>query len=172
MLVRSRAYAEIQSLRVISDFECKTGGPGGQSDSEAGAPDCMRCSTAAVRLLRKCGEQDVGKFAAGAAAQRFQDGLVLAHGFAPSARVCGRNWRNSGCDGSGRRSWRRSPAARVARGLDDLLMDQLIDAEIAVHVTVQVEAVHLVVQPLDLGNLSIADVFAGHAASQGFQPRP
>ena len=35
-------------------------------------------------------EQDVGKFAAGAAAQRLQNGLVLTHGFAPSFAFTGK----------------------------------------------------------------------------------
>lgn len=50
------------------------------------------------------------------------------------------------------------------------MVDQLIDAEIAVHVAVQVEAVHLVMQPLDLGDFGVGDVFAGEAAGQAFEP--
>src|ERR1700751_3240320 len=35
-------------------------------------------------FVAQVGEQDVGELAAGAAAQRFQDRLVLAHGLAPA----------------------------------------------------------------------------------------
>ena len=58
----------------------------------------------------------------------------------------------------------------ASRGLDDLLVDQLVDPKIAVHVAVQVEAVHLVMQPLDFGDFGIGDVFAGKPPGKAFQP--
>ena len=38
------------------------------------------------------------------------------------------------------------------------------------HVAVQVEAVHLVMQPLDLGDLGVGDVFAGEPPGEAFEP--
>ena len=38
------------------------------------------------------------------------------------------------------------------------------------HVAAQVKAVHLVVQPLDLRDLLVGDVFAGQPAGQAFEP--
>ena len=38
------------------------------------------------------------------------------------------------------------------------------------HVAVQVKAVHFVVQPLDLGDFGVGDVFAGQAPGEAFQP--
>ena len=49
-------------------------------------------------------------------------------------------------------------------------MDQLVDAEIAGHVAVQVEPVHLVMQPLYLGDFGVGDVFAGKAPGEAFEP--
>ena len=57
----------------------------------------------------------------------------------------------------------------VARGRDDALVDALVDLEIAVHVAIEVMAVHLVVQPLDLGDFLVRDVLAGKASGEAFQ---
>src|SRR6185437_10522788 len=97
------------------------------------------------------GEQDVGEFAARAAAQRLQDRLVLAHGLAPALALAGEiGGVADAADASGEAGEGRKQGG-VARSLDDLLMNELVDAEIAMHVAMQVEAVHLVMQPLDLG---------------------
>src|SRR6185437_4149566 len=93
-------------------------------------------------LVAQVGEQDVGELAAGATAQRFQDRLVLAHGLAPALALAGEiGGVADAADTSGEAGIGREQGG-VARGLDDLLVDELVDAEIAVHVTVQVEAVH------------------------------
>src|SRR5438132_12402709 len=81
-------------------------------------------------LVAQVVEQDVAEFAAGAATQRLQDGLVLAHGLTPSLALAGKiggvaNTPDPSCEvGVG------ALEHCVARGLDDLLVVQLVDAEI------------------------------------------
>src|SRR6266446_5624829 len=41
-------------------------------------------------LVAQVQEQDVAEFAAGAATQRLQDGLVLTHGFSPALALAGK----------------------------------------------------------------------------------
>ena len=141
-----------------------------QASSECGRLARLQMLDRGGPLVAQMDEQDVAEFAAGAAAQRIQDGLVLAHGFAPSLPLAGEIGGvahppdPSGEIGVG------AEQRRVARGFDDLLVDQLVDPKIAVHVAMQVEAVHLVMQPLDLGDLGIGDVFAGEPAGQAFEP--
>src|SRR6202021_3995355 len=85
-------------------------------------------------LVAQVLEQNVREFVAGAAAQRLQDRLVFPHGLAPALALAGEiGGIAHAADASG--EVRVSRLQRlVARGLDDLLMDQLIDAEILVHV--------------------------------------
>src|SRR5262249_43070137 len=85
-------------------------------------------------LVAQMGEQDVGELAASAAPQRFQDRLMLAHGLAPALPLAGEiGGIADAADASGETGVSRKQDG-VARGLDDLLVDELVDAEIAVHV--------------------------------------
>ena len=75
-----------------------------------------------------------------------------------------------------KRYWRLSLSwicISIMRGhswdFDDLQVDQLIDAEIVVHIAVQVKSIHLIMQPLDLGDFGIGNVFAGQAPGKTFK---
>src|SRR5258707_293689 len=114
-------------------------------------------------------EQNVAEFRAGAAAQRLQDGFMLTHRLAPAVALAG---KIGGIAHPAYPSGEVGVSAkqrRVARRFQDLVVDQLVDAEIAVHVAVQVKTVHLVVQPLDLGDFVVGDVFAGQPSGQPFK---
>src|ERR1700689_2646497 len=77
-------------------------------------------------LVAQVLEQDVREFVAGAAAQRFQDRLVLAHGLAPALALAG-EIGGIAHPANAPRNVRVSVFKRlIARGLDDLLMDRLI----------------------------------------------
>lgn len=121
-------------------------------------------------LVAQMHEQDVAELTAGAPPQRVQNGFVFAHRFSPPlslARKIGRVANPANPSGEVGVS---APQRRVARGFDDLQMDQLIDVEIAVHIAVQVKPVHLIMQPLDLGDFGIGNVFAGQAPGKTFKP--
>src|ERR1700758_204488 len=69
-------------LRSCLYFECKnhaSGRLGRAQMLDGGGP-----------LVAQMSEQDVAELASGAAAQRLQDGLVLAHRFAPALALAGK----------------------------------------------------------------------------------
>ena len=106
---------------------------------------------------------------AGAAAQRIQDRFVLAHGLAPAlplAREIG--GIADAADPAGKTGVGRAQGL-VARGGNDALVDALVDLKIAVHVAIEVMAVHLIVQPLDRGDFLVRDGLAGKASGEAFQ---
>src|ERR1700730_1362722 len=112
-----------------------------------------RCRDTLVQVLN-CGgplvaqmlEQDVAEFAAGSATQRLQDGLVFAHRLTPALPLAGKIGGVANPANPPGEIGISALERRVARGFDDLLVDQLVDAKITVHVAVQVETVHLVMQ--------------------------
>src|SRR5450631_4610843 len=103
-------------------------------------------------------------------ARRVQDHLVFAHRFTPALALAGEiGGVAHPTDSSGETSVSVAQR-RVARGLDDLLVNQLVDAKVAVHVAVQVKTIHLVMQPLDLGDFGVADVFAREPPGETLEP--
>src|SRR6266478_3186858 len=94
---------------------------------------------------------------------------MFAHGFAPSLALAGKIGGVANPANAPGEVGVSALQRRVPRSLDDLLVDQLIDAEIAVHVAVQVKSVHLIMQPLNLGDLGVRDIFAGEAPGKTFE---
>src|SRR6202161_4738777 len=80
-------------------------------------------------LVAQVLEQDVRKFAAGAAAQRFQDRLVLPPGLAPALALAGEIGGIADAADTPRNVRVSRLQRLVAGGLDDLLMDRLIGEE-------------------------------------------
>src|ERR1700722_13447089 len=80
-------------------------------------------------LVAQVLEQDVRELAAGAAAQRLQDRLMLAHRLTPALALAGEIGGIAHAADSPRKVGVGRFQRFVARGLDDLLMDQLIDVE-------------------------------------------
>ena len=78
-------------------------------------------------LVAQMREQDVAEFAAGAAAQRLQDGLVFAHRFPPTLALAGKIGGVAHPPDSPGEVRVGALECRVARGFDDLLVDQLVD---------------------------------------------
>src|SRR5439155_4086246 len=106
------------------------------------------CGSLVAQVMKK----DVAQLTSGAAAQRIQDRFVLAHGLAPAlplAREIG--GIADAADPAGKTGVGRMQGL-VARGSNDALVDALVGMKIAVHVAIEVMAVHLVVQPLDRGD--------------------
>src|SRR5450432_1074111 len=120
-------------------------------------------------LVAQMLEQDVTELVAGATTQRLQDGFMFTHRFAPAVALAGKIGGVANPANPSREVGIGALQRRVARSLDDLLVDQLVDAEIAVHVAMQVKTVHLIVQSLDLGDSGVADVFAGEASGETFE---
>src|SRR3981081_1712572 len=120
-------------------------------------------------LVAQMVEEDVAELAACAPSQRIQDHFMLAHRFAPALAFAGKIGGVAnpayppGEVGISRQQY------SVAGGLDNFLMDELVDLEVAVHVAMQVEAVHFVMQALDFGNFLISDVFACQASGKTLQ---
>src|SRR3982074_3909493 len=111
-------------------------------------------------LVAQMVEEDVADFSACAPSQRIQDHFMLAHRFAPALAFAGKIGGVAnpayppGEVGISRQQY------SVAGRLDNFLMDELVDLEVAVHVAMQIEAVHFVVQPLDFSDFHIRDAFA------------
>src|SRR5262245_37252796 len=122
-------------------------------------------------LVAQMLEQDVGKLAAGAAAQRIQDRLVLAHGLTPALPLAGEIGGVADAADPACKAGIGSAQGLVARSRDDALVDALVDGEIAVHVAIEIVAVHLVVQPLDRSDFLVGDGFAGEAPGEAFEAR-
>src|SRR3984893_6302604 len=110
-------------------------------------------------LVAQMVEEDVAKLAACPPPQRVEDHFMLAHRFAPALAFAGKiggiadTAYPAGEIGISRQQ------CSVARRLDNFLMDELVGPEVAVHVAMQIEAVHFVMQPLDFGGSPISDVF-------------
>src|ERR1700722_1627638 len=89
-----------------------------------------------VSLVAQMREQDVAELAAGAAAQRIQNGFVLAHRFAPALALAGEIGGGAHPPDPSGEVRIGAGQRRIAGGFDDLLVDQLVDEEIVVHVAV------------------------------------
>src|SRR6202012_3986286 len=77
---------------IVTGFECKIPArlrPKFSSRLRYGRRVHLQVLDGGGPLVAQMNEQDVAEFAAGAAAQRFQDGLMLAHRFAPSLALAG-----------------------------------------------------------------------------------
>src|SRR5262245_24269430 len=85
-------------------------------------------------LVAQMLEQDVGEFAAGAAAERIQDRLVLAHGLAPALPLAGEIGGVADTADPPGETGIGGAQGLITCGRDDALMDALVDREIAVHV--------------------------------------
>src|SRR6266852_8014492 len=117
-------------------------------------------------LVAQMLEQDVAELAACPPPQRLEDHLMFAHRLAPALALAGEigGIADAAYPAGEIRIGRQQ--CSVAGRLDDFLMDELVDLEIAVHVAMQVEAVHFVMQPLDSGDFLIGDVFAGETSGK------
>src|ERR1700730_12885840 len=117
-------------------------------------------------LVAQMLEEDVAKLAARPPPQRVQDHFMLAHRLAPALPLASKIGGiadaayPAGEIGTGRQQ------CSVAGRLDNFLMDELVDLEVAVHVAMQVEAVHFVVQPLDFSDFHIRDAFACESSGE------
>src|SRR6266481_9266218 len=89
-------------------------------------------------LVAQMYKQNVAEFATSTATQCVQDGLVFAHGFPPPLALAGKIGGVADATNAAGEVGVSASQRCVARGFDDLVMDQLIDAEIAMHVAVQV----------------------------------
>ena len=120
-------------------------------------------------LVAQMVEQDVRELAARPPPQRVEDHFMLAHRFAPALALAGKIGGIADApDPAGEIGVSRQQGS-VARGLDNFVMDGLVDPEVAVHVAAQIEAVHFVMQPLDPGDLLVGDVFAGETPGKSLQ---
>lgn len=130
------------------------------------------------RLMLDCGtllvsqmsEQDVAQLSSGTAAEGIEDLLVLAHRLAPAVAV---RVKVGGVacplDAAGIADIGRTKRLVPGSG-DDGLVDCLVAGEVAIEIAAQIEAVHLVVQGLDRGELGLGDLLASQAPGQGLEP--
>src|SRR5580692_11146256 len=77
-------------------------------------------------LVAQVPEQDVAEFASRAATQRVQDRLVFAHRFTPALALAGEIGGIAYPANPPRKVCVRALERRIARGFDDLLVDQLV----------------------------------------------
>src|SRR4029453_18327319 len=84
-------------------------------------------------LVAQMLEQDVGELAAGAAAQRIQDRLMLAHGLAPALPLAGEIGGVADAADPAGKAGIGGAQGLVARSRNDALVDALVDLEIAMH---------------------------------------
>src|SRR4030088_2184762 len=111
-------------------------------------------------LVAQMVEEDVAELAACAPSQRIQDHFMLAHRFAPALAFAGKIGGIANTAYPAGEVGISRQQCSVAGCLDNFLMNELVGAEVAVHVAMQVEAVHFVMQPLDFGDFPISNVFA------------
>src|SRR5882757_8427039 len=120
-------------------------------------------------LVAQMLEEDVAEFAACSSPQRLEDHFVLAHRLAPALALAGKiSGIADAAYPAGEIGVSRQQCS-VAGRFDNFLMDELVDLEVAVHVAMQVEAVHFVMQALDFGNFPLSDVFACQSSGKTLQ---
>src|ERR1700737_4618363 len=108
-------------------------------------------------LVAQVLEEDVAKLAARPPPQRVEDHFMLAHRLAPALALAGKISGIADAAYSAGDIGISRQQCSVAGRLDNFLMDELVDLQVAVHVAMQVEAVHYVMQPLDFGDFLIRD---------------
>src|SRR4029077_12907753 len=90
-------------------------------------------------------EQNITQLRSGSPPKRIQNGFVFAHGFAPAFALASK---------VGGIADATNPAGKVGVGclqrgvagsLNNFLMDELVDAKIAMHIAIEVETVHFIV---------------------------
>src|SRR5262249_8586835 len=128
-----------------------------------GIPRCGPMFNRRASLVAQMLEQKVGNLAARAAAARSQGFLMLAPRLGPALSLSREHCGGADAANPARKNHIGRAQGVVAGGRDDTLVDALVDPEITVHVAVEIAAVHLVMQPLDVSDLLIRDSLAGQA---------
>lgn len=77
----------MQRFRIMFSFEFKTTKGVGGASPDLGVDAVFQMFDRGRPLVAQMYKQDVAEFAAGAATQRVQDGLVFAHGFPHRSRL-------------------------------------------------------------------------------------
>jgi 2-hydroxy-3-oxopropionate reductase len=113
--------------------------------------------------------EDLAEVGRIASPQGIEHLLVLAHGFTPTVALqrVGRVSRRAEAAGQGGVSREQE---RVGGGLDDPLMDHLIEPEIPRQLPPDIAGIHFVMETLDLRDPGVADPLAGQAPGQRLEP--